>query len=137
MFAGHTGVVVKLVEAVTVYPDSQDTLLQLLLTAFHAESQLKICAPLFLAMTAYEVYTEEKKDESKVIPFYEMSNELFDFDINSVASNDIGIFSIMYKNVISLSDNLHPSPWLSDCSSSAQVPGHQVCRQKPPKNDIR
>ncbi len=67
MFAGHTGVVVKLTEAVMACPTSQDTLFQLLLTAFHAESKPKVCGPLFLAMTAYEVFKEEKeKDESKV-----------------------------------------------------------------------
>ncbi len=97
LFAGHTGVVVKLVEAVTACPDSQDTVLQLLLTAFHAESQLKICAPLFLAMTAYEVYTEEKKDESKVRPFCEV--ELFDFGIAFVPSNDIGNFLRVYTRM--------------------------------------
>ena len=66
MFAGHTGVVVKLVEAAIACPEQQETVHQLLLTAFHAQTEPKSSVPLFLAMTAYEVFMEEKKDTSKV-----------------------------------------------------------------------
>ncbi len=67
LFAGHTGVVVKLTEAVMSCPPCQDTLLQLLLSSFHVEIKPKLCVPLLLTMTAYEVYLEEKeKEDSKV-----------------------------------------------------------------------
>ena len=56
LFVGHSGVVVKVVEAGLKCPDLQQGILDALLTAFHAEAETKSCVPLFLTLTAYEVY---------------------------------------------------------------------------------
>ena len=68
LFAGHTGVVVKLVEAAISCPEKQPAVLQLLLTAFHTEAKPKCCVPLFLSLMAYEMYfkSESGEDSQKV-----------------------------------------------------------------------
>ena len=48
LFAGHTGVVVKLTEAAAEScPEKQPALLESLLKAFHTEHDPKHCAPVF------------------------------------------------------------------------------------------
>ena len=65
LFVGHSGVVVKLAEAGLRSAGQQQEIVEALLSAFHAESDRKCCVPLFLALTAYEVYSEhEEKMES-------------------------------------------------------------------------
>ena len=65
LFVGHSGVVVKLAEAGLRSAGQQQEIVEALLSAFHAESDPKCCVPLFLALTAYEVYSEhEEKMES-------------------------------------------------------------------------
>ena len=65
LFVGHSGVVVKLAEAGLRSAGQQQEIVEALLSAFHAENDPKCCVPLFLALTAYEVYSEhEEKMES-------------------------------------------------------------------------
>ena len=61
LFVGHSGVVVKMAEAALRSPHHQPAILKALLTAFHAGSDSKRCVPLFLTLTAYEVYKEHEE----------------------------------------------------------------------------
>ena len=65
LFAGHSGVVVRLTQALLACPPKQPAHLAALLQAFHVEAQPKLCAPLFLALTAYEVYFTPTNEEEK------------------------------------------------------------------------
>lgn len=62
LFVGHSGVVVKLVEAGLKSIDHQSDIMKALLIAFHCENDTKCCVPSFLTLTAYEVYTEHKEN---------------------------------------------------------------------------
>jgi hypothetical protein len=76
LFAGHGGVAVKMAEASLRNPAQQPEILKTLLAAFHAEDNPNSCVPLFLTLTAYEVYVEHKekrerdKDIARVRPYY-------------------------------------------------------------------
>lgn len=61
LFAGHSGVVVKMAEVALRLPDQQPEFMKMLLTAFHTENDTNYCVPLFLTLTAYEVYLEHAK----------------------------------------------------------------------------
>jgi len=63
LFCGHTGVVVKAVEACKKCPSKQTTILNGLLKAFHSESQPKDCAPLFMSLVTREVYFKTDNDQ--------------------------------------------------------------------------
>jgi len=69
IFAGHTGVVVKLTQAAVTCPEKQSSVLQSLLRAFHTEHDPKHCAPLFLSLMTHEVVFE-MKDETEVYKNY-------------------------------------------------------------------
>ena len=56
LFTGHTGVVVRLLQAAVLCHEKQPVLLQGLLRAFHTEAYPKSCAPLFLFLITYEVF---------------------------------------------------------------------------------
>lgn len=62
---GHNGVVVKLAEAGLKTAPRQPEILKALLSAFHVENDAKSCVPLFLTLTAYEVYSEHKEKMEK------------------------------------------------------------------------
>ena len=70
LFAGHSGVVVKMVEACLQTPSQQPQMVKTLLIAFHAKENPNACLPLFLTLTAYEVYLEhtEKRKSDKDLP---------------------------------------------------------------------
>ena len=56
LFAGHTGVVVKLTEAAAEScHEKQPALLESLLRAFHTEHDPKHCAPVFLSLMTHEM----------------------------------------------------------------------------------
>lgn len=56
LFAGHTGVVVKLTEAAAEScPEKQPALLESLLKAFHTEHDPKHSAPVFLSLMTHEM----------------------------------------------------------------------------------
>ena len=61
LFAGHSGVVVKMAEAALRSPAQQQEVVQTLLTVFHTDTDTSACLPLFLTLTAYEVYSEHRK----------------------------------------------------------------------------
>ena len=63
LFCGHTGVVVKVVEACKKCPSKQATILNGLLKAFHVESKPKDCAPLFISLVTREVYFKPDSDK--------------------------------------------------------------------------
>ena len=65
LFVGHSGVVVKLAEAGLKSVPHQPEILKALLHAFHAERDANYCVPLFLTLTAYEVYSEHKEKMEK------------------------------------------------------------------------
>lgn len=65
MFVGHNGVVVKLVEAGLKTASLQPEIVKALLSAFHTDKDTKCCVPLFLTITAYEVYSEHKEKMEK------------------------------------------------------------------------
>ena len=65
LFAGHSGVVVKMAELCLRSTDQQSEMMKTLLVAFHAQDDPNTCIPLFLMLTAYEAYLEhEKKRET-------------------------------------------------------------------------
>ena len=55
LFAGHTGVVVKLTQAAVSCPEKQPAILESLLRAFHTEHDPKHCAPVFLLLMTHEM----------------------------------------------------------------------------------
>ena len=55
LFAGHTGVVVKLTQAAVSCPEKQPAMLESLLKAFHTEHDPKHCAPVFLSLMTHEM----------------------------------------------------------------------------------
>ena len=61
LFVGHSGVVVKLTEAGLKNTSQQSEILKALLKAFHADKDAKCCVPLFLTITAYEVYSKHRE----------------------------------------------------------------------------
>ena len=68
LFAGHTGVVVRLLQAAGSCHEKQASLLQELLRAFHTDSAPRGCVPLFLSLTTSEVCygaTEEEGEGAK------------------------------------------------------------------------
>ena len=67
LFAGHTGVVVRLLQATSSCPEKQEYLLQALLRAFHTEGTPKNCVPLFLSLTTQEVYQQDTAEEVGVL----------------------------------------------------------------------
>jgi hypothetical protein len=70
LYLGHTGVVVKLVEAAVACPEVQSDILAAIFKAFHASDHLSSCAPLILALLTYEVfYDEEGEGAAKPHPF--------------------------------------------------------------------
>ena len=58
LYAGHTGVVVKLAEAAVSCPEIQPALLEAILHAFHTHTHPQATAPVILALLTYEVYCE-------------------------------------------------------------------------------
>ena len=69
LFAGHTGVVVKLTEAAAEScPEKQPALLESLLKAFHTEHDPKHCAPVFLSLMTHEmVFGNDDKPKVLII----------------------------------------------------------------------
>lgn len=65
LFAGHTGVVVGLLQAAVSCPEKQASLLQELLRAFHTESAPRGCVPVFLSLTTSEVLYGGTEDAGK------------------------------------------------------------------------
>ena len=65
LFMGHTGVVVKLVEAAVSCPDVQPILLENLLKAFHTHTSPKHCARVILALMTYEMLGDKEEGEVK------------------------------------------------------------------------
>ena len=65
LYVSHSGVVVKLAEAGLRSPPQQPQILEALLEAFHAEKDARCCVPLFLTLTAHEVYSEHKEKMEK------------------------------------------------------------------------
>lgn len=59
LFAGHSGVVAKLVEVCARLGEHQTSLFQNLLKCFHIESSPDKCVPLFLTMTTVEAHTPQ------------------------------------------------------------------------------
>ena len=55
LFAGHTGVVVKLTQAAVSCPGKQPAILEALLRAFHTEHDPKHCAYVFLSLMTHEM----------------------------------------------------------------------------------
>ena len=55
LFAGHTGVVVKLTQAAVSCPESQPALLESLMKAFHTEHDPQHCAPVFLSLMTHDM----------------------------------------------------------------------------------
>ena len=55
LFAGHTGVVVKLTEAAVSCPEKQPTIVESLLRAFHTEQDPEHCALVFLSLMTHEM----------------------------------------------------------------------------------
>jgi nucleolar protein 9 len=70
LFAGHSGVVVKMAELCLRSPDQQSEMMKILLVAFHAKDDPNACIPLFLTLTAYEAYLEheQKRETDKDVP---------------------------------------------------------------------
>ena len=67
LFAGHTGVVVKLTEAAALScPEKQPALLESLLRAFHTEHDPKHCAPVFLSLMTHEMVF--RSDDKPKVP---------------------------------------------------------------------
>ena len=62
LFVGHSGVAVRLAEAGLRSSPQQTEILTALLNAFHVKMDAKYCVPLFLTLTAYEVYCEHKEE---------------------------------------------------------------------------
>ena len=58
-FAGHSGVVAKLLEVCVRCGEHQLSLLQNLLRCFHIESSPDKCVPLFLTLTTVEAHTAQ------------------------------------------------------------------------------
>ena len=65
LFAGHTGVVMRLLQAVVCCPEKQASLLQELLKAFHTENAPHDCVPLFLSLTTSEIRYGVKDEEGE------------------------------------------------------------------------
>ena len=65
LYVSHSGVVVRLVEAGLKSPSQQPQIVKALLDAFHTEGDARCCVPLFLTLTAYEVYSEHKETMEK------------------------------------------------------------------------
>lgn len=65
LFAGHTGVVVGLLQAAVSCSEKQASLLQELLRAFHTESAPRGCVPVFLSLTTSEVLYGGTEDAGK------------------------------------------------------------------------
>lgn len=65
LFAGHSGVVVKLAEAAVASPDLQPDLLEAVLKAFHVESHPLSAAPVILALLTYEMFHSHKNGEEE------------------------------------------------------------------------
>ena len=70
LFAGHSGVVVKMAGLCLRSTDQQSEMMKTLLVAFHAQDDPNACIPLFLTLTAYEAYLEheQKRETDKDIP---------------------------------------------------------------------
>ena len=67
LFAGHSGVVVKMAEAGLRATARQPEIVETLLVAFHAQNDTNTCVPLLLTLTAYEVHVEHtEKRESDI-----------------------------------------------------------------------
>ena len=67
LFAGHTGVVVKLTEAAALScPEKQPALLESLLRAFHTEHDPNHCTPVFLSLMTHEMVF--RSDDKPKVP---------------------------------------------------------------------
>lgn len=106
---GHNGVVVKLAEAGLKATPRQPEILKALVSAFHVENDTKSCVPLFLTLTAHEVYSEHQERMEK------------DKDIKRVSL-------FLYAGFQSFScTNFHcvtetsTCPRISDCTSITEV----------------
>ena len=84
LFAGHSGVVVKMAEAGLRTPDQQSEILKTLLTVFHAETNTSVCVPLFLTLTAYEVYAEHVQSRESDSDLERVGNETIHFHTYSL-----------------------------------------------------
>lgn len=65
LFAGHTGVVVKLMEAAVACAEVQATLQDAIFKAFHTSAHPDTCAPVILALMTHEVYHSKDETEDK------------------------------------------------------------------------
>lgn len=65
LYAGHTGVVVKLVEAAISCPEVQPGLFEAVQQAFHLTSHSTATAPVLLALMTYEVFTAQDNDSAE------------------------------------------------------------------------
>ena len=86
LFAGHSGVVVKMAEAGLRTPDQQSEILKTLLTVFHAETNTSVCVPLFLTLTAFEVYAEHVQSRESDSDLERVGNETIHFHTFTLSS---------------------------------------------------
>lgn len=63
LFVGHTGLVVRLVEAAVACPDIQQTIFASLVKAFHTDAHPMATAPVILALMTYEVFYDDSSKE--------------------------------------------------------------------------
>ena len=76
LFAGHTGVVVKLTEAAVSCPEKQPTIVKSLLRAFHTEHDPEHCALVFLSLMTHEMVFGSD-DKAKVYLYTDLHNYSF------------------------------------------------------------